>query len=61
MGAAHAAEVGTLSSVLGEGLIMKFPRGDGIEAEVELVFPAELEPCLAEGVVAVLGAGVAFR
>ena len=32
----------------------------GVEAEVELVFPAEFEAGLAEGVVAVLGAGVAF-
>jgi len=39
---------------------VEFACGDGVEAEVELVFPAELEAGLGEGVVAVLGAGVAF-
>lgn len=39
---------------------MKFARGDGVEAEVELILPAELEAGLGEGVVAVLGAGVSL-
>ena len=32
----------------------------GVEAEIELVLPPEFKPGLAQGVVAVLGAGVAF-
>ena len=60
VGAAHGAEVGALGSVLREGFVVVFAGGDGVEAEVELVFPAELEAGFGEGVVAVLGAGVAF-
>ena len=33
---------------------MERARSDGVEAEVELVFPAEFEACLAQSVVAVL-------
>ncbi len=58
--AAHGAEVGGLGAVLREGFVVELAGGDGVEAEVELVFPAELEAGLAEGVVAVLGAGMAF-
>jgi hypothetical protein len=58
--AAHGAEVSRFRAVLGEGFVVEFADGDGGGAEVELVFPAELEAGLAEGVVAVLGAGVAF-
>ena len=43
-----------------EGFVVVFAGGDGIEGEVELVFPAEFEAGFGEGVVAVLGAGVAF-
>ena len=42
VGAAHGAEVGALGSVLGEGFVVVFAVGDGVEAEIELVFPAEL-------------------
>ena len=45
----------------GEGLIVVLLGGVGIEAEVELVAPAEFEAGLAERVVADLGGGVAFR
>ena len=57
---AHAAEVGALSAVLGEGFVVEGAGGDGVEGQIELIFPAELEAGFAEGVVAVLGAGVAF-
>ena len=60
MRAAHGAEVGGFGSVLGEGFVVIEAGGDGIEAEVELVFPAEFKTGFAEGVVAVLGTGVAF-
>ena len=60
MRSAHGAEVGALGSVLGEGFVVVFAGGDGVERQIELVFPAELESCFGEGVVAVLGAGVAF-
>ena len=60
MRAAHGAEVGGFGSVLGEGFVVIEAGGDRIEAEVELVFPAEFEAGFAEGVVAVLGTGVAF-
>ena len=57
---AHGAEVGGLVRLLGQGLVVVFARGVGIERQIELVLPPELEARLAEGVVAVLGAGVAF-
>ena len=58
--AAHGAEMGGFGTVLGESFVVIEAGGDGIEAEVKLVFPTEFEAGLAEGVVAVLGAGVAF-
>ena len=42
VGAAHGAEVGALGFVLRERLVVVFAGGDGVEAQVELVFPAEL-------------------
>ena len=39
---------------------MELTRGDGVEAEVELILPAELEAGLGEGVVSVLGTGVSL-
>jgi hypothetical protein len=50
--AAHAAEVRRLVGLLGQGGVVEFAGGFGVEAEVELVFPAELEPRAAERVVA---------
>ena len=54
--AAHGAEVGGFRAVLGERFVVELAGGFGIEAEVELVLPAEPET----GLVAVLGVGVAF-
>ena len=48
-------------AILRQGFIVVSTGGVGIEAEVELVFPAELESSLAEGVVAVLRTGMTFR
>ena len=41
--AAHGAEVGGFRAVLREGFVVEFTRGFGVEAEVELVLPAEFE------------------
>ena len=60
MRAAHGAEVRGLRAFLRQGLVVEFAGGLGIEREVELILPAELEARFADGVVAVLGAGVAF-
>ena len=42
LGAAHAAEVGGFGTDLGEGFVVKGAGGDGVQCEVELVFPADL-------------------
>ncbi len=52
--------MGGFGTVLRECFVVELAGGNGIEAEVELVFPAELEARLADRVVAVLGTGVAF-
>ena len=59
--AAHRAEVGGLGAFCGERLVVVLLGGVGVEGEVELVSPAELEAGAAEGVVAHLGGGVALR
>jgi len=41
---AHRAEVGGLGAFGGEGLVVILLGGVGVEAEVELVAPAEFEP-----------------
>src|SRR5918911_4455442 len=58
--AAHGAEVRELGALLRQGLVVVLARDFGVEGEVELVFPAELEARLREGVVAELRAGVPF-
>ncbi len=57
---AHGTEVRGLCAFLWERLVVELARGDGVEAEVELIFPAEFEARLAQRVVAVLSAGMAF-
>jgi hypothetical protein len=52
--------VGDLGRFLGQGFVVELARLVRVEAEVELVFPAELEAGLAQGVVADLRAGVAL-
>lgn len=59
--AAHGAEVGVFRSFLREGFVVKLPRGDWIQAKVELVSPAKLEPGFAQGIVSELRPGVPFR
>ena len=49
-----------LCAFLRERFVVELARGQGIEAEVELIFPAEFEARLAQRVVAVLRAGMAF-
>jgi hypothetical protein len=39
--AAHGAEVRGLCAFLQQGFVVELARGDGVEAEVELIFPAE--------------------
>jgi hypothetical protein len=41
-------------------LVVSGQGGDGVQRQVELVAPSEFEAGLAEGVVALLGAGVAL-
>src|SRR2546426_7937527 len=60
MRAAHAAEMGALGSFLWQGLVMKLPGRQRIQAQVELILPAEFESRLAQGVVPVLGPGMSL-
>ena len=43
MGAAHGAEMRDLGGIFGQRFILKIARLVGVEAEIELVFPAEFE------------------
>jgi hypothetical protein len=52
--------VGELGAILGQGLVVEFARLVRVEAEVELVVPAEFEARLAQRVVADLRARVAL-
>ncbi len=49
--------MGDLVGVLRQGLVVVGARRIRVEAEVELVLPAEVEPGAAQGVVAQLRAG----
>ena len=49
-----------LCAFLRQGFVVELARSDGVEAEVELIFPAEFQARLAQCVVAVLRAGMAF-
>src|SRR5215472_17545703 len=60
MRSAHGAEMGELRRVLRQGLVVELLGLLGIEPEVELIFPAELEARLGERVVPHLGAGMAL-
>src|SRR5687767_2118980 len=51
MRAAHRAEVRLLGRLGWKGTVVVFARGLGIEGEVELVVPPELEPSARQGVV----------
>ena len=59
-GAAHGAEVGGLGTFGGEGFVVEIDGAGGVEAEGELVAPAELESSFRDRVVASLRGGVAF-
>ena len=50
--------MGDLGRFLGQGFVVEFTCLVGVEAEVELVVPAEFETRLGQGVVADLGTGV---
>ena len=54
------AEMRQLGAFLRQGFVMELARGVRVEAQVELVFPAELEAGLAERIVALAGGGVAL-
>src|SRR5579875_798443 len=58
--AAHRAEMRALVGVLRQGLVVEFPGLFRIEAEVELVLPAEFETRLGKRVVARLRARMAL-
>jgi hypothetical protein len=53
--------VGDFAGLLRQGFIVIGPRGERVEREVELVFPAEFEARFRHGVIADLRPGVAFR
>jgi hypothetical protein len=57
---AHRAEVRELGAVLRQRFVVEFARLVRIEAEIELVVPAELEARLRQRVVADLRAGMAL-
>src|ERR1039457_2941559 len=57
LGAAHGAEGGFFVVVVGEGFVVHGAGGFGVEGEGELLFPVEFVAGIAEGVVAVAGAG----
>jgi hypothetical protein len=44
-------------AIMGQSFIVKFASPVGVKAQVELIFPTELEACLGEGVVTNLRAG----
>jgi len=52
--------VGDFVGGFGHGFVVHAAGAFGVEAEVELIFPAEFESCLAEGVVSDLRTGEAF-
>ncbi len=58
--AAHGTEVRGLGAFLRERFVMELAGGFGIEREIELVLPAKFETRFADGVVAILRAGMAF-
>lgn len=55
LGPAHGAEVSHLAGLLRQGLVVVGTGGVGIQRQIELILPAELEACLGHGVVADLG------
>src|SRR3546814_9287157 len=55
-----SSDVCSSDLLLRHGLVVEFAGAFGIQAEVELVVPAELEARLAQGVVAHLRAGMAL-
>src|SRR5438034_11360225 len=58
---AHRAEVRPFRRFGRKGLVVEAARALGVEREVELVLPPELEPRLAERVVPRLRAGMSLR
>ena len=60
LGPAHGAEMRHLGAVLGQGLVVVLLRRLGVQAQVELVLPAEVETRLAQRVVTRAGTGVAL-
>src|SRR5437764_701597 len=58
--AAHRAEVGRLRSLGRQRGVVKLLRGLGVEGEVELVLPSELEARLRHGIVPGAGGGMAL-
>ncbi len=60
MWAAHGAEMRGLRRVRGQGFVVEVPGRGGVQGQVELVFPAEGEAGVGQGVVPGLGPGVGF-
>lgn len=53
--------MGAFGAFLGEGFVVEGAGGDGGKGQVELVFPAEFEGGLRQGIVSVLDTGVGFE
>ena len=60
MGAAHGAEMGEFGAFLRQGFVMELLCLVGIEAEIELIIPAELKTGFGKRIIANLRAGVAL-
>src|SRR5690606_40939332 len=57
---AHGAEVRDLGRILGQGLVVEGACGVRVQAQVELVFPAEFEARLGQGIVTDLRTRMTF-
>src|SRR6266496_405520 len=57
---AHGTKMSRFRAFGGKCFVVELAGGFGIECEIELIFPSELEASFADRVVAVLHAGMAF-
>ena len=57
----HTTKVSRFSTFLRQGFVVELAGSLGIEREIELIFPTKFEARFADGVVAILRAGMAFR
>ena len=53
----HGAEMSGFGAIMGQGFIVKLTSPVGVKAQVELIFPTELEACFGEGIIPKLCSG----